>query len=86
MNQHALINNESKIQIAEEVLWLNLNILKVVSRKNEHKFNPQIFKLINKLQKKLVGYLKIKYPRGGQSFVPADLMDAFKEFDLSEDN
>ncbi len=39
MNENSLTNNESKIQIAEEVLWLNLNILKVVSRKNEHKFN-----------------------------------------------
>jgi hypothetical protein len=57
----------------------------VASRKNEHKFNPTIFKQINKLQKNLVGYLKMKYPRGGQSFVPGDLMAVFKEFDLSED-
>lgn len=27
----------------------------------------------------------MKYPRGGQSFVPGDLMAVFKEFDLSED-
>ena len=34
MNQNVLINNESKIQISEEILWFNLNILKVASRKN----------------------------------------------------
>ena len=33
MNQNVLINNESKVQISEEILWFNLNILKVVSRK-----------------------------------------------------
>ena len=27
----------------------------------------------------------MKYPRGGQSFVPGDLMAVFKAFDLSED-
>lgn len=62
-----------------------MNILKVASRKNQHKFNPTLFKQINKLQKNLVGYLKMKYPRGGQSFVPGDLMNVFREFDLSED-
>ena len=85
MNQNVLINNESKIQISEEILWFNLNILKVASRKSGHKFNPSIFKQINKLQKNLVGYLKMKYPRGGQSFVPGDLMAVFKEFDITED-
>jgi hypothetical protein len=31
-----------------------------------------------------VGYLKMKYPRGAQTFVPGDLMKVFKEFDISE--
>lgn len=66
MNQDVLTSNEPKIQIAEEILSLNLNILKVLSRNNDYKLNPEIFKFINDLQKHILGYLKKKYPRGGK--------------------
>lgn len=60
-----------------------MNILKVIGKKTNHKFDDTLFKQVNKLQKNLVGYLKMKYPRGAQTFVPGDLMKVFKEFDIS---
>lgn len=32
----------------------------------------------------MLGYMKAKYPRVGQNFVPGELMKEFKNFDLSE--
>lgn len=32
-----------------------------------------------------MGYLKIKYPRQAENFVPGDLMTVFKDFDNTED-
>jgi len=64
---------------------LNLNVLKIIGRSNNFRYEKNTFKYLNKFQKNLVGYLKIKYPRGNQNFVPGDLMTIFKEFDRSDD-
>ena len=33
----------------------------------------------------MLGYLKMKYPRGEQTFVPTELMKEFKSFDMVEE-
>lgn len=32
----------------------------------------------------MIGYLKVKYPRSAQNFVPGDLTKVFKPFDYVE--
>ena len=58
--------------------------MKVVGENNEHNYKVETFKMINKMQKNLIGYLKSKYPRSGQSFVPGELTQKFRNFDMVE--
>ncbi len=85
MNHEEIVAEQSKIVISEEVLSLNLNILKVIGRHHNFDYDKTTFKELNKFQHNLVGYLKTKYPRGQQTFVSGDLMKIFKEFDRVND-
>ena len=81
MNHEEIAAEQSKIIISEEILSLNLNILKVIGRSMNFEYEKETFEVLNKFQKHLVGYLKTKYPRGQQTLVPGDLMGLFKKFD-----
>lgn len=85
MNHEEIAVEQSKIIISEEILSLNLNILKVIGRNRNFEYDKETFKELNKFQNHLVGYLKTKYPRGQQTFVSGDLMTQFKEFDRVND-
>jgi hypothetical protein len=85
MNHDEIGAEQSKIIISEEILSLNLNILKVIGRSHNFDYDKEIFNTLNKFQNNLVGYLKAKYPRGQQTFVSGDLMNHFKEFDRVND-
>ena len=82
MNSGNFSGNESKIYLSENVLLMSLEILKIIGEKTNHEYSLDIFKIFNKSQRTLLGYLKIKFPRGGQTFVPGDLMKVFKTFDM----
>ena len=76
--------NDAKLYMSQRVLIANLNIMKLLGQKKKHKFDEKVFKDFNNLQKNLIGYLKAKYPRSGQNFVPGDLMKIFKPFNYVE--
>lgn len=63
---------------------MSLEILESFGTVNSYKFRKDTFKKFNKAQSVLIGYLKMKYPRGGNTFVPGDLMKIFKSFDMVE--
>jgi len=85
MNHEEIAAEQSKIIISEEILSLNLNILKVIGRNHNFEYDKETFRELNKFQNHLVGYMKTKYPRGQQTFVSGDLMKIFKEFDRVND-
>lgn len=66
------------------MLNTNLNIMKTLGYKSNHVYNETIFKKFNELQRSIIGYLRAKYPKGQQSFVPGDLMNVFKSFDYTD--
>ena len=84
MNDKKFSYNESKIFLSERVLIMNLDILRKIGEKNGFNYHIDTFKKINKAQKLLLAYLKMKYPRGGNTFVPGDLVKVFKSFDMVE--
>lgn len=43
-----------------------------------------MFKTFNKSQTVLINYIKEKYPRAGNIFVPGDLTQVFREFNMLE--
>jgi hypothetical protein len=51
-----------------------MNILKAIAIKTNFKFDPQALNKLNALQHSMLGYMKAKYPRVGQNFVPGELM------------
>ena len=62
MNQNVLINNESKVQISEEILWFNLNILKVVSRNTVYENQPDyLIILAHNFKRHIIESLKENY-------------------------
>jgi len=85
MNHEEIAVEQSKIIISEEILLLNLNILRVIGRNCNFEYDKVTFRELNQFQKNLVGYLKAKYPRGQQTFVSNELMNNFKEFDRIND-
>ena len=85
MNSKKYSHTESKIHIAQEVLYTSLNVLKLIGSKTNYEYDPGVLKKFNNLQISMLGYLKMKYPRGGKSFVPAELMKEFKDFDMVEE-
>ena len=84
MNEHRLNHNESKIYFSEKILVMSLKVLKVIARKTNYSYPLSVFKLFNKTQRKLISYLKMKYPRGGPTFVPGDLAKKFQNFNMVE--
>lgn len=56
----------------------------MIGKKKNFIFEINTFDKINKVQGALIGYLKMKYPRAGNLFVPGDLMDKFKSFSMTE--
>jgi hypothetical protein len=82
MNAKAFLRtSHAKLFLSQRVLIANLKIMRLLGSKKMHNFDESVFKDFNNLQKNLVGYLKAKYPRSGQNFVPGDLMKVFKTFD-----
>lgn len=79
-----LSNTESKIFISEEILYTSINILKVIGQRTGYKYDPQIIYRLNSLQFSMLGYMKAKYPRQSQNFVPGELMQEFRNFDFVE--
>jgi|688.fasta_scaffold370532_1 hypothetical protein len=59
-----------------------MNILKILALKTSFKYNPEIVNKLNNLQLYMLGYMKAKYPRQNQNFVPGELMQEFKNFDF----
>lgn len=47
-----------------------MNILKVLGVKTNFKYDPIIISRLNSLQLCMLGYMKAKYPRQSQNFVP----------------
>ena len=84
MNAQRMNSKEAKIFISEKILIMSLQIIEVIQRKTHFKYPIDIFKKFNKIQKSLIIYLKMKYPRGGQTFIPGDLSKLFQPFDLVE--
>lgn len=62
---------------------MSLDVLDVIGRKNTYFYEIDTFKKFNKIQGSLIGYLKMKYPRAGNIFVPGDLMEKFKKFNMT---
>ena len=84
MNDEKFTNNESKIFLSEKVLLLSLKILEIIGEKSNNNYQLNTFRKFNKSQTVLLGYLKMKFPRGGQTFVPVDLLKVFKSFNMVE--
>ena len=82
MNKKHLVGNEPKIYICERILSMDLLILDVLGRSNGYQYKIDTFKKLNKMQRMQSIYLKVKYPRSSQSFVPGDLVHLFQEFNL----
>lgn len=61
---------------------MSLNVLEVIGKKTNYSYPIDVFKKFNKTQKKLIAYLKMKYPRGGPTFIPGDLTKVFQSFNL----
>lgn len=59
-------------------------MLKIIGIKTDYKYDSSVLKTFNNLQIAMIGYMKMKYPRGGQNFVPTELMNEFKTFDMVE--
>jgi hypothetical protein len=51
-----------------------MNILKILGVKTNFKYDPLIISRLNSLQLCMLGYMKAKYPRQSQNFVPGELM------------
>lgn len=84
MNAGKLDHTEAKVFISERILLMSLKVLETIGRKKKHEYPLNVFKKFNKSQAILIGYLKMKYPRGGQTFVPGDLAKMFKTFNMVE--
>ncbi len=90
MNSDKLESNEAKVFISDRLLSNNLAAMKVLGKHNKNQYanfiSPDfnLFKSINSVQKGLIKYLKIKYPRNEPSFVPEELRKMFKNFDTTE--
>jgi hypothetical protein len=78
MTQHRLTQVETKVYLSEQVLLLSLDIMKVIGMKTNYEFNIDVFRFFNKSQSVLINYIKQKYPRAGNVFVPGDLLQVFK--------
>lgn len=63
---------------------MTLDILHVVGLKTNFEYSLDIFKNFNRSQSVLINYIKEKYPRAGNIFVPGDLMKVFPEFNMVE--
>lgn len=47
-----------------------MNILKAIGIRTNFKNDSEIIHKLNSLQLSMISYMKAKYPRSGQSFVP----------------
>ena len=63
---------------------MSLNVLEVLGKKTSHSYPVDVFKKFNKTQSSLIVYLKMKYPRGGPTFIPGDITKVFQTFDMVE--
>ena len=82
MNNHRMDSTETKVFISQKILNMSLNVLEVIGKKTNYTYPISVFKKFNKTQSKLIAYLKMKYPRGGPTFIPGDLTKVFRSFDL----
>lgn len=86
LSQHKLNQVQTKVFLSEQFLLLAFDIFKVVGEKTNYQFQIDLFKNFNKSQNVLIGYLKQKYPRAGNIFVPGDMNQVFKDFNMCDDN
>lgn len=77
-----LQSTQGKIFISQEILFTSINILKTVGTHTNFKYDSVIVNRLNGLQLSMLGYMKAKYPRQSQNFVPGELMHEFKNFDF----
>lgn len=63
---------------------MSLEILMFLGNQTNYVLDYDVFKQINSIQKNMINYLQMKYPRGGKAFVPGDLMKIFKNFNMVE--
>ena len=78
MTSHRLTQVETKVYLSEQVLLLTLDIMKVIGSKTNYEYNIDVFRFFNRSQSVMINYIKEKYPRAGNIFVPGDLMTVFK--------
>lgn len=50
----------------------------------DYNYDLDTFRVLNKSLGSVVRYLKTKFPRAGITFVPGDLTQNFKDFDITE--
>ena len=84
MHSKHLSQNETKIHFSEKVLVMSLKTLEVIGRKTNYHYPEDVFRLFSKTQSRLISYLKMKYPRGGPTFVPGELPKKFQSFSMVE--
>jgi hypothetical protein len=49
---------------------MSMNILKILGVKTNFKYDAAIVNKLNSLQLFMLGYMKVKYPRQNQNFIP----------------
>ena len=82
--QH-LQSDDLRVKFSKGILLNLLNLVNNLQKSSNWKSQMiTVFKNISKAQKKIITFLKFKYPRNKKNFLPTDLIEIFQEMNDSE--
>ena len=74
-----------RVKFSKKILLNIINLLSELQKSPSWKEERvEIFKVLSRAQKKVIEFLKFKYPRNKKNFLPTELIEIFQEMNDSE--